>query len=301
MLTNSVVSYPDRGNYGKSSYRGNCSGRLIKDCLLQFSPKVFVDPMKGSDTSGDVVRELNGQGANIEYHGFDLHSGFNAVRDSIAEKIGGNRANWIFLHPPYSSMLLYSGFMWGTKPHPEDLSHSASYEEFLMKMRLVMQNAYDALSHGGRFSLLVGDIRKNGEYTTLQADLKPLAPGKLESMIIKTQHNCVSDRQTYSGEIIRIAHEYLLTFRQDRLIVGFLDASLNTSRQLGMLSKANWKATIYHALQKLGGKASLSELYAAIEETSPDKTKPRKNWQARIRCELQRHFKPVEKGVWALA
>lgn len=27
----SIVSYPERGDYGKSSYRGNCSGKLIED------------------------------------------------------------------------------------------------------------------------------------------------------------------------------------------------------------------------------------------------------------------------------
>ena len=302
MLDNSVVSYAERGGYGKSSWRGNCSGRLIKDCLGQFRPKVFVDAMCGSNTSGDVVRELNGEGANIEYHGLDLHSGFNAVRDSIAEKIGGKRADWIFLHPPYASMVLYSGSVWGTAPHPEDLSHSATYEEFLMKMRLVMQNAYDALRAGARYSILIGDLRKSGEYTSIQADLQMMAPGKLDSIIIKTQHNCVSDRKNYANSnFTRISHEYLLTFRQDRLMVGFLDTSLAVSRRLGVLSKANWKATIHNAFRKLGEvKASLGELYAAIEETAPDTTMTRPNWKARIRAELQSHFRPIEKGVWAL-
>lgn len=30
----SIVSYPDRGVGGKSSYRGNCSPRLIHDLVL---------------------------------------------------------------------------------------------------------------------------------------------------------------------------------------------------------------------------------------------------------------------------
>lgn len=171
-----------------------------------------------------------------------------------------------------------------------------------MKMRLVLQNAYDALSSGSRYSVLIGDLRKSGNYTSIQADLQMIAPGKLDSIIIKTQHNCESSRKTYGGEnFTKIAHEYLLTFRQDRLIVGFLDASLDVSRRLGRLSKANWKATIYHALRRIGGKASLSELYAVIEETAADKTKTRPNWKARIRCELQRHFTPVERGIWAIA
>jgi len=299
---NSIVSYPDRGNYGKSNYRGNCSGKLVKDLLEFYKPNCYIDVFKGSGTSDDVVKELNEKGANIEYFGLDLHSGFNAITDSIADKIGGKRADYIFLHPAYHNLIEYSGSQWGTKPHPADLSRCADLEDFLTKMRLVMQNAYDALSYGSRYSVLVGDIRKAGEYTSLQALLQPLAPGKLDSILIKTQHNCVSDRKNYgNANFIPISHEYLLTFKQDKLVIGFLDNSLKSSNYLGMLSRANWKATILYAFQKLGKKASLSDIYAVIAETEPDKIKERPHWRERVRCELQRHFTSVEKGVWAVA
>ncbi len=32
----SVVSYMERGKYGNSKYRGNCSGFVIKDLIKQF-------------------------------------------------------------------------------------------------------------------------------------------------------------------------------------------------------------------------------------------------------------------------
>ena len=35
----SIVSYKERGPYGKSSYRGNCTGYIIKDLIEQFYPK----------------------------------------------------------------------------------------------------------------------------------------------------------------------------------------------------------------------------------------------------------------------
>ena len=44
---NSVISYPDRGQYGRNDYRGNCSGYVIKDLIKQFypgsKPKKFVE------------------------------------------------------------------------------------------------------------------------------------------------------------------------------------------------------------------------------------------------------------------
>lgn len=43
----SIVSYKDRGPYGDSFYRGNCTGHIIKDLIQQFypgsKPKKFVE------------------------------------------------------------------------------------------------------------------------------------------------------------------------------------------------------------------------------------------------------------------
>jgi len=296
---NSIVSYPARGNYGDSKYRGNCSGFIIKEMLEHYQPSVFVDPMVGGNTSADVVKELQENGAQLEFHGFDLHSGFNILKDSLSDRIGGARADYIFAHPAYFKMIEYSGNMWG-KPHADDLSRCSTYTEFLEKMTVAMQNIYEAVRAGGNYSILIGDYKKNGEYISIQSDLLQLAPGKLDGIIIKTQHNCVSDERNYSGKIVRIAHEYLLNFRKDRLVFGLLDASLNVSRKLQSLAKANWCATIRTALNKIGGKGRLSEIYDAIERGASDLIKTRPNWQARVRACLQSHFQNLERGVWAL-
>src|SRR5690625_6535758 len=39
ILINSILSYPSRGPYGKSYYRGNCTGYIIRDLLLYYKPK----------------------------------------------------------------------------------------------------------------------------------------------------------------------------------------------------------------------------------------------------------------------
>ena len=38
----SVVSYPERGKWGKSSWRGNMSGYIIIDLIEHFKPRLFV-------------------------------------------------------------------------------------------------------------------------------------------------------------------------------------------------------------------------------------------------------------------
>lgn len=299
-MNTSVISFPDRGPWGKANWRGNTSGHVIKAMLEHFRPRVFVDPAQGSGTSCDVARELQEDGWQIEYIGLDLHSGFNLLRDSLAKRIGGQRADYVFFHPPYWNMVRYSGEQWGREAHPDDLSHSPTYEDFLTKMHVAITNIYDAIKSDGHYSLLVGDIRRNGNYISLQADLLQIAPGKLSGIVIKRQHNVESSRKNYAGAFIPIEHEYLINIRKDSVVFGLIDTSLATSEKLAMLSRANWKGTITSAMNKLGGTATVQELYKAIEETAGDKTATRPNWQARVRAELQKHFVRVDHGLWAL-
>ena len=52
----SVVSYEERGNYGNSRYRGNCSGRLIEDLIDQYKLESLSDYMVRGGTTEDVCR-----------------------------------------------------------------------------------------------------------------------------------------------------------------------------------------------------------------------------------------------------
>ena len=93
-MASSVVSYPDRGPWGNSKWRGNASGHLYRELFEQVKPKVFVDPMVGGGTSIEVAQEMG-----IEAYGMDLFSGFNVVSDDILTKVG-KHADLIVSHPP---------------------------------------------------------------------------------------------------------------------------------------------------------------------------------------------------------
>ena len=116
-MMNSIVSYPERGPYGRAGYRGNTSGYLVRDLLNFFRPAYFVDPAEGSGTSRDVARELG-----VPYTGLDLHSGFNLLRDSLSQRLSGLSPDFVFFHPPYHDIIKYSGEQWGGEAHPDDLS-----------------------------------------------------------------------------------------------------------------------------------------------------------------------------------
>jgi adenine-specific DNA-methyltransferase len=58
-----------------------------------------------------------------------------------------------------------------------------------------------------------------------------------------------------------------------------------------------WRAVVEWALAQCGGKAKLDELYHAIEPKRPTSNTW---WREKVRQTLQRHFRPLERGVWAL-
>lgn len=99
----SVISYPDRGHWGDPKWRGNCSGRVYQDLFDQLQPKTFVDPMVGSGTSVEVAKEMG-----IQAWGLDLHSGFNAIADSILLAVG-QQVDLCVSHPPYGFMECVNG------------------------------------------------------------------------------------------------------------------------------------------------------------------------------------------------
>ncbi|HEY0174139.1 MAG TPA: hypothetical protein VGB98_24185 [Pyrinomonadaceae bacterium] len=253
--------------------------------------------MKGSDTAGDVVAEMNRQGYQIEYCGLDLHEGFDILTDSLAERLT-RPADLVFCHPPYADMIVYSGEVWGDRPHASDLSRCTSVEDFITKMQRGLLNVYDSLRAGGRYSVLIGDLRRAGDYHALQASLLAIAPGKLESVIIKQQHNCTSDRREYASRVIRIEHEYLLTWRRDGVVFGTFDATLATSERLRMYSNCTWRAIVEYAFEHFGNRATLEQLYAFIEEKAHSRIKSI-HWKEKIRQTVGQIAVRLERGVYA--
>lgn len=294
----SVVSYPDRGPWGSSTWRGNASGHLYKDLFEQLRPAVFVDPMVGSGTSVEVAREMG-----IEAYGLDLHSGFDALRMSILQAVG-KPAELVVSHPPYGGMVLYSGHVWGSAPHPNDLSHCVDDADFCEKLQAVMLNQREATRDGGYYGTLIGDWRRQGRYTSYQAEVIARMPSdELAAVIIKQQHNCMSDQRTYSRmQLPRILHEYLVLFRKRSVPVLVMLADLARTQQQRL--SGVWRNIVRSVLLRLGGQANLQDLYKAIAESAPEKLATNPNWEAKVRQVLNSTpalFVSKERGVWACA
>jgi hypothetical protein len=263
-ITASVLSYPERGPYGSNKFRGNTSGYLIRDLILQFGARTVLDPMAGSKTTQDVCRELE-----VECDCLDLSEGFDAASSPLPDK----RYDLIFLHPPYWNVLRFSN-------DQRDLSNSKTLQDFLNRLSRIILRLAHLLSKQGRMVVLIGNKRKNGRYYPLGACLEVLFMNELRDELIKIQHGVgktFSFRLAKRYNFIPIMHEKVLVF------TGF--------------KSITWEQLLVRALTQLGGEAYIQDLYRRL--ANHPKTADNPTWHATIRRELQEHFEPVDgHGTW---
>jgi hypothetical protein len=302
MSLTSILSYPERGHWGRSNWRGNCSGYIYRDLFQALQPKVFVDPMVGSGTSVEVAREMN-----IEAYGLDLHSGFNVLRQSVLAAVG-KPSDVCIAHPPYHDMVIYSGDVWGDTPHPDDLSRCRDEDEFLEKLQLAMLNMRDAVRPGGYFGIVIGDQRKKGKYVSYQAECIARMPrNELKAVLIKAQHNVQSNAKNY-GQIglPRIMHEYILLWQrpESQCLQSLFAALSGIAHESQRRLRGTWKSIVQQVLVTLGGRANTQDILAAVLATADEqKLAANNNLQDKIRQTLGMHPDTFAggDGVWELA
>lgn len=294
----SVVSYPERGQGGNNRYRGNCSPKLIEDLIAHFRPHEVCDYMCGSNTTADAARTMG-----IVSHTYDLHSGFDLLHTDIKE-----RPEFIFWHPPYWDIIKYSDVMYrasevqrryGYDPRQFDLSRIATWESFVQAMNYCMMKQFCALEQGGRMAVLVGDIKKKGKLFSMLFELTK--PGVLENVIIKAQHNCMSDQRVYSGRFIPIVHEYVLLVRKDAPLAVPLLMTYRVQSDIRDMPGPTWRDIVAGVLETCRGSASLEEIYRQVEPHK--RAQSQQWWKEKVRQTLQinpQTFEHMGRGVWRL-
>lgn len=271
-MLSTVLSYPDRGPWGDPRYPGNFSGHLVKDLIKFYGPRVVMDPMCGSGTTGDVCRDLGvycvQYDLNPEFGGFD-----------VATDDFGKSADLMFLHLPYHDMYVYSGRVWG-ESDPRDGSRQESYVGFLAWANRVTARCLLNLYKKGRLVVVVGDVARPGHNVlSIQRDMA--WPGHPERVCIKIQHNVTSDRRRYAGKLIRILHEYVLIFRRDDC---WIPVRATVVKTVNLLERENvpWRVLIRSVLEdRLGGAAGLDDLYEAVRDTAKARENP--HWREKVR------------------
>lgn len=201
----SIHATPGRGPYGDPSYRGNCSGLLIRDLLTFFRATRVLDPMEGGGTCRDVCRELA-----IDYEGRDLRRGFDATEKENFSGLG--RFDFIWWHPPYFRMVRYN------EEDPRCLSNAENVREFTAQLRKVLANLREVLDDGGKLAILIGDGKHEGKYLGLP--FRVLSAAAKEGYwlaapeIIRFGFGATSARKEYSGSFIPRVHDVCLVLEK---------------------------------------------------------------------------------------
>ena len=203
----SVIDRPQRCSlWGDAGYRGNCDGTLFKNLVQWYQPSRVADPMVGSGTTRDVINGLGQHGQFVgRFWSGDLRGGFDLLNTPLP-----GRHEFVWVHPPYWDIIRYSD-------HPSDLSKPQPLDDFLQQLEACLIRCYESLQMSGRLAVLIGDVRKAGRYHCLAHEVMKLGGriGELCSVIIKTQHNCKSDKTRYFRLLdVPIKHEYCLVFRK---------------------------------------------------------------------------------------
>lgn len=299
-----VLSFPNRGPWGDSGYRGNCSGWIHAFLIWKYRVKQMLEVFAGSGTGYDVCKDMG-----IRYTGVDLNPtpvrpdilSLDALLDNVPDQIYGT--DMVFMHPPYPEIgITYAGNMY---PDPEGVlsTHDIgqmSWEKGMDNLNKVVIRYFEAMDKGARMSILMGDVRRKGKCRSMLNDI--VKPGELEQVIIKMQHNCVSNGRRYTSKnFVPLVHEYLLVVKKPSPVI--LDFKLPRAYRMDIrdCKNATWFDVVKGVLQSFGHKVRLDEVYAAIE--GHKKCLTNANWKAKVRQVLNQHrdvFCSSERGVWGL-
>lgn len=307
-----VLSFPNRGPWGDSKYRGNCSGWIPAYFINKFNVKNMAEIFAGSGTTYDVCKDMG-----INYIGIDLNPNplrdgiisMDILDDSIELPDGFYNADMVFLHPPYPSIhdVRYANNMWlDTAGVSKRDIQNMSWEKGMDAVNHAVLRGYNALPAGAYEVVLVGEIRSRGSYRSMMQNLA--IPGVLHQTFVKLQHNTVSGRKSYSnmrGDFALTEHEMIAVIKKPS---GYEIAYIipKTYRlDIRDSQMATWKDVVIAAIRNLGRKQFSNQMiYESLR--GHKKAQSNENWQAKVRQTLQKltmsgFLEDTGRGEWAVA
>lgn len=303
-----LLSFPDRGPWGENSYRGNCSGWIQAFLIWKYRVQKLAELFAGSGTGSDVARDMG-----IDYIGADLNPApkrsnilvCDAIKDDVPD--GFRDADMLFMHPPYSELIQipYCGKEWmdptGGELAKSDLGQMP-WDEFIETLNKILMKYYSAMKGGSKMAVLMGDVRRSGKCYSMFSDIAK--PGELEQVIIKAQHNCVSDGRKYANaNFVPIVHEYLMVIRKIEELMLFISLPKKGECDIRDNTGSTWKDVVL-AMMRSFKRCDLEKLYEELRGHKKAKANP--HYEAKIRQTLQQlrdagFVQMLGNGQWALA
>ena len=275
-ILTTLVSVPERGPFGKASYRGNYAGEILVK-LIRFLqrngiPKPYIyDPMVGGGTTRDVAAALQ-----LPHIVDDIHHGFDVVNDDFHD----TGFDLTVLHYPYWRMIDYAADL------PKELqSKDMSRMDWREFIEAVSHVNYKAAAHSRFVAVLVGDIATKGGIKSIQREMS--WPGQPVRHIIKVQHNCWSYGKSYRGNFIPIVTEHLLLFRTDLRSDGEMWVLIpGQYKKIDADGYVTWKTAVKHIIKQMEI-ITPNNVFESIKQRFPLKLRRTNTPEATIRRTLQ--------------
>lgn len=296
-----VLNFPDRGPWGDSKWRGNCSGWVQALMIYKYNVKKLAELFAGSGTGSDVCKDMN-----VAYVGADLFPTrkdilkVNAITDEVPTEFLD--ADFLFMHPPYPMIgIPYAGSMY---PDP-DGSLSAqdigqmSWEKGMKVLNEVIMKYYSAMKSNSKMGILVGEVRRNGQYYSMMNDL--VKPGRTEQMFVKIQNNCVSDGRKYNRKVTLTMYEMMIVI--EKMSEFFFSYVFPQKHEIDARDSMSitWRNLVV-AIMRNSGLKEMHEKDILAMVIDHKKAKNNKHPDAKIRQTLQMYdeFVRVRPGVYRL-
>lgn len=290
-----VLSFPERGPFGNSRYRGNCSGFIHAFLIDQYKVNYLGEMYAGGGTGYDVCQNMG-----IKYVGADLNATrplvhiCNALTDEIPEEF--SECDFIFQHMPYPEIgIKYAGSEYAD-PTGELSKYDIGQMPFDKGMHAnnkVTMKLYNAMHPGAKMGILCGNVRRKGKYHDMMLSLA--LPGNIIQNIVKMQHNCVSDGREYQRRnFIPITHENLIILEKPfeaTLYVGY-QLPVHQGMDIRDSISATWKDVIRAVMYDIGGRIHYKDIVNAIY--GHKKAENNNNLEAKVRQVLRMYEKTFE-------
>lgn len=181
-----------------------------------------------------------------------------------------------------------------------------SFEKGMQEINKAHMRAYLSMKPGAFMVMLVGEIRSNGKFYSMNQAL--CLPGEFYQSYVKIQHNTWSGRQgrTYGNtQRALTGHEMIAVIRKPGgyeicyVMPRHYELDIRDSKNM-----ATWKDIVTTTLKNIHGNASLNDIYNQLE--GHEKTKSNEHWKEKVRQTLQRLAKSgvcknTSRGYWSLA
>lgn len=176
------------------------------------------------------------------------------------------------------------------------------WDEFMNTLNGIVMKYYAAMPKDAKMAILMGDVRRNGRCYSMFSDI--VKPGQLEQVIVKAQHNCVSDGRKYANaNFVPINHEILMVVKKVSELIMYYSIPKAREMDIRDTRVSTWKDVVL-ALVRDRRECSNEDLYRLLEKHKKAQANP--HYKDKIRQTLQQlrdagFIRFISAGIWAAA